>query len=93
MDAPRAISIAKEQLSSLFASEGVSDLQLEEVERDRNNWLVRISFMRASRAKPAVAGTVGSYLPPDWQRESRVVEINGDGDVIAVTNMKRFASS
>jgi hypothetical protein len=93
MEATAAIKLAKEQLSSLFATEGVSELQLEEVERKRNgNWLVTISFLRASRARPAAPGTLASYLPPDWQRESRVVEIDTDGNILAVTSLKRLSA-
>jgi hypothetical protein len=93
MEAPKAIALAKQELSSLFEPEGISDLQLEEVERRRGGgWLVKVSFLRASRSKSPEPGSLGAYLPLDWQRESRFVEINAVGEVVAVTSLRRLTA-
>jgi hypothetical protein len=83
----QVIALAKDRLATLFAEEGVKDLRLEEIKRkSKGGWSVTLSFFRPASIQPNITGALAHILTPEWQRAWKVVEVNGDGEVIAIVN-------
>jgi hypothetical protein len=93
MDVKQVVDLAKNYVKDLFASEGIFDLGLEEVELDENVscWNVTIGFSRPWD-KP-VFGTIGEKLAALAERTTspkrsyKVVRIDDvSGRVLALKN-------
>lgn len=85
LSAEDVVGLAKARLLSLFADEGVRDLHLEELVREpEGGWSVTFSFFRPSKFLMSDAGALAKVIPPEWQREEKVVELSPEGEVIAV---------
>jgi formate-dependent nitrite reductase cytochrome c552 subunit len=81
-----AISIARTRLSALFAEDGITDIRLEEIARkSKKGWNITFSFYRKSKQSAAM-GDLAKLFPPDWQREWKLVEVNNNGEVVAILN-------
>ena len=79
MDVKAAVALAKQQISELFAEEGIKNLGLEEVDydEDKHAWRVTIGFSRPwDEPRNALAALAGqnSY----WRRAYKVVRIADD---------------
>jgi len=88
MNVKEAVAAAKAYISDLFASEGISNLGLEEVEYDnaKKVWLVTLGFSRPWEATEA--GQVAVRLwGSNKERAFKVVCISDTtGQVISVKN-------
>ena len=86
MDTKRAVDIAKSYVAELFFGEGVYNLGLEEVEFDstRSEWRVTVGFSREWDGRGSLAELTG--IPR--ARSYKVVRLNADGQVLAMTNQK-----
>ena len=84
MGVKEAVSRAKHYVADLFEGENLTNLGLEEVERDTNAgvWRVTVGFSKpwntARNAFTAISGE------PIAKRAYRVVTINNDGEVTSV---------
>ena len=81
-----AIAAAKQVIGELFASEGIIDLNLEEVayREQKNEWHVAISFLRPPAEK--VSGALGNALM-SLRRSRKLVRLRANGELIAVTDL------
>ncbi len=90
MDVKAAVALAKQQISDLFADEGIKNLGLEEVEYDdaEGIWQVTIGFSRPwDEPRNALAALAGqnSY----WRRAYKVVRIDeGTSTVLSVKSLE-----
>jgi hypothetical protein len=83
MDVKQAVDLAKQHVADLFATEGLFNLGLEEVEYDdaRDLWRITVGFSRTWDQQ----GSVASLLAPT-KRTYKVVTIDKTGKVISVKN-------
>jgi hypothetical protein len=86
MDVKQAVGLAKNYVSDLFATEGLANLGLEEVEYDRdgNEWIVTIGFSRPWDRPNTLAAVVGQTSAP---RSFKIVRIDDtSSNVVSVKN-------
>ena len=92
MDVKEAVKAAKIYVSDIFSEEGLSNLGLEEIERDEaiGAWRVTLGFSRpwntVRNAMTMIAGDVAS------RRTYKVVSILDDGVVISVKRRDSIGS-
>ena len=87
MDVKQAVAIAKIHITDLYATEGIHNLGLEEVEFDSRDaqWLVTLGFSRSWDAQGALAQVTG--IPRT--RSYKCVRVDAEtGQVISVTSQK-----
>jgi hypothetical protein len=94
MDVKQVVGVAKDYVKDLFASEGIFDLGLEEVEFDENakRWNVTIGFSRPWD-KPVLGTTISEKLAALAERTAspkrsyKIVRIDDvSGQVLALKN-------
>lgn len=79
-----AIALAKSRTAALFGEENIQDLRLEEIERKHEGgWFITVSFVRKDRVR-SVGNKLSLITPVEWDREEKIVEIAGGGDVVAI---------
>lgn len=84
MDVKEAVKTAKSYVAELFAEESLTNLGLEEIERDERSgsWRVTVGFSRPwNTARNAFSALSGDPAP---KRAFRVVSIKADGTVVSV---------
>ena len=84
MDVKEAVKAAKGYVADLFADEGLTNLGLEEIERDDRTgiWRVTVGFSRPwNTVRTALTALSGEAAP---KRAFRVVSIKADGTVVSV---------
>ncbi len=84
IDVKSAVSRAKAFVQDLFAEEGLSNLGLEEIERDdpAGVWRVTVGFSRPwNTVKDALSALSGTAVQ---KRAYRVVLIKDSGEVVSV---------
>lgn len=89
MDVKEAVKAAKTYIADLFAEEGLSDLGLEEVEREPsdNGWRVTVGFSRPlNTVRNPLTLMTGDAAP---RRSYKVVIIRDDGEVLSVKQRDR----
>ncbi len=80
-----AIKKARSYVVDLFKEEPITDIGLEEVEHDFNDWKITIGFNRAWRTPSNSALAI--YTQPSVQRFFKVVTISdADGTLISIKN-------
>lgn len=87
MDVKEAITTAKSYVKELYAEEEVTSIGLEEVKfiPKTGNWLVTLSFSRASNSPKTRAADVLEKLGA-LQRILKVITISKDGSVLSMKN-------
>lgn len=85
MDVKEAVITARGYVADMFADDDVSNLGLEEVERDEPSgvWRVTVGFSRPWD-RPSGLGTLTMF--PRTQRAFKVVSVNDNGKVLSVKN-------
>ena len=91
MDVMEAIAAAKAYVQKVYADTDVSDLELEETERDGAEWRITLSFTRPrapGRGTSSEAASVVEMLAKlqsgGRQKVHKVLVINPGGDVVAM---------
>jgi hypothetical protein len=84
MDVKEAVDLAKAHIDALFATEGLSNLGLEEVEYDdaREQWHITLGFTRAWDRQGALAALGDAAL----RRTYKIVVIDKEGKALSVKN-------
>jgi len=86
MDVNEAVRLAKQYVFELFATEGVENIGLEEVEFNEvgNTWSITIGFSRPWDHQPNPFASLSSRTP---KRSYKVIRISdADAKVISVKN-------
>lgn len=66
MNVKEAIGFAKQHARDVFDKESMSDLGVEEVERDGDYWRITLGLSRPwDRTRPAFAAIIGEEKPPN----------------------------
>jgi hypothetical protein len=88
MNVSDAVAAAKKYVSDLFAEEAISNLGLEEVERDEAaaQWIVTVGFSRPWDNPFKELSAQLSYGSGYRPRAYKVVRVNDAGNVISVKN-------
>ena len=84
MNVKEAVRTAKDYVGDLFAEENLSNLGLEEIERDdlAGLWKVTVGFSRPwNTVKTALTALSGEASP---RRAFRIVSVNDNGEVISI---------
>lgn len=88
MEVKEAVAFAKDHISKLFSGESISDIGLEEVERDstQDEWLVTIGFSRPwDKPRHAIA----DFAPKSIHRSFKTVRISDKtSEIISVKDHK-----
>ena len=87
MDVKEAVDLTKQHIVDLFATEGVTNLGLEEVEYDDalDQWRITVGFSRPWD-QPGPLAAVAGWPNAGMRRTYKIVIVGKDGKVVAVRN-------